>query len=190
MTRPAEPWYSQKVEVDVDDLAPTGLRIELARKIEAQHFGALWGMALTGMGPKEFFDGWKIAGAGVHVPGTKRRARNRTVPLALGERYSGAKGDNRQAPEWRARLFADALKAASNGAVQPYDLRRTYATWMEAAQIPRSRRKQYMGHSLGDVTDIYEQYEVAEHLAADAAKLEAFVRAGEKELLTLGGRQA
>ena len=43
---------------------------------------------------------------------------------------------------------------------------------------------------LGDVTDIYEQHEVDEHLAADAAKLEAFVRTAEKEMLKLEERHA
>jgi integrase len=164
--------------------------LELARKIAADHVPALWGMALTGMGPKEFFDGWRIVGAGVHVPGTKRKARDRMVPLVMGDRFTGAKGPTGRGAEWQARLFADAIRKASNGSVQPYDLRRTYATWMEAAQIPRTRRRQYLGHSLGDVTDIYEQHEVEEHLAADAAKLEAFVKAGEKETLKLEGRQA
>ncbi len=81
-------------------------------------------------------------------------------------------------------------KAASNGSVQPYDLRRTYATWMEAAQIPRTRRRQYMGNSTGDVTDTYEQHEVEAYLAIDAEKLDAFVRSGERDTLKLEGRQA
>jgi len=185
---------------DIEPLAETKLRknnpqsvaqiMELARTIAADHVGALWGMALTGMGPSEFFDGWKIAGAGVYVPGTKRKARDRTVPLVLGDRFTGAKGPNGRAPEWKARLFAETLKTASGGKVQPYDLRRTYATWMEEAQIPRTRRRQYMGHSTGDVTDIYETHEVDRYLSDDAAKLENFVRAGEKETLKLEGRQA
>lgn len=164
--------------------------VELARKIDAQHVGALWGMSLSGMGPSEFFNGWKIAGHGVHVPGTKRSARDRTVPMVMAERYSSATGDRKLTTEYRARKFAEALSAASGGTVQPYDLRRTYATWMEAAQIPRTRRRQYMGHSLGDVTDIYEQHEVEQYLAEDAAKLEAFVKAGERATLKLEDKKA
>jgi integrase len=164
--------------------------VDLARKIEARHVGALWGMALTGMGPKEFFDGWRIEGAGVRVPGTKRRARDRILPLVMGERFSAATGERELTTDHRARRFARALATASGDTVQPYDLRRTYATWMESAQIPRSRRRRYMGHSIGDVTDIYEQQEVEQYLAEDAAKLEAFVRSGEREMLKLEGRQA
>jgi integrase len=152
--------------------------------------GALWGMALTGMGPREFFDGWKIEAAGVHVPGTKRKARNRVVPLVMADRFSSATGGRELTTDHRARRFAKALAVASGDTVQPYDLRRTFATWMEKAQIPRSRRRRYMGHSLGDVTELYEDEEVERYLSEDAAKLEGFVRAGERGTLKLEGRQA
>lgn len=164
--------------------------VALARSIEAKHVGALWGMALTGMGPKEFFNGWKLEGPGIHVPGTKRKARNRMIPAVMADRFSGATGDRRLTTEYRARRFAKALNEASAGRVQPYDLRRTYATWMEESQIPRNRRRQYMGHATGDVTDLYEQTEIARYLSEDAAKLETFVKARERDTLKLEGRQA
>ena len=164
--------------------------IELARTIAAEHVGALWGMALTGMGPKEFFNGWRLEGSGIRVPGTKRKGRDRLVPLVLSDRFAGATGDRALTTEYRARKFAQALKGASGGTVQPYDLRRTYATWMEAAQIPRTRRRQYMGHSTKDVTDLYEAHEVELYLIEDAGKLEQFVRTAEKETLKLEGKQA
>jgi integrase len=106
------------------------------------------------------------------------------------DRFSSATGERELTTEHRARRFAKALAKASGDTVQPYDLRRTYATWMEKAQIPRSRRRRYMGHSLGDVTELYEQDELERYLAEDAAKLEAFVRAGEKETLKLEGASA
>ena len=164
--------------------------IELARTIAAGHVGALWGMALTGMGPKEFFDGWRLEGSGIRVPGTKRKGRDRLVPLVMADRFAGATGDRTLSTEYRARRFAKALKTASGGTVQPYDLRRTYATWMEAAQIPRTRRRQYMGHSTKDVTDLYETHEVERYLIEDAGKIEQFVRTAEKETLKLEGKQA
>lgn len=135
------------------------------------------------MGPKEFFDGWKIQGTGVHVPGTKREARDRTVPLVLPERFSSASGQRELTTEHRARRFAKALAKASDDRVQPYDLRRIYATWLEKAQIPRTRRRRYLGHAIGDVTELYEQDELERYLAEDAARLEAFVRSAEREML-------
>lgn len=59
--------------------------------------------------------------------------------------------------------------------MKPYDLRRTYANWLEAAGIPRTRRKLYMGHAVGDITGMYELHEVQNHLAADAAKLTSYL---------------
>jgi hypothetical protein len=159
--------------------------VELARKINAKHIGALWGMALTGMGPGEFYGEWKIEGAGLHIDGTKRKARNRDIPLVMPERFTGATGDRALSVEYRSRKFAEALKLASDGTVQPYDLRRTYANWLEAAHVPRTRRQKYLGHAIGDVTDIYESHEVAGHLVADAQLLADFIRAGEKTTLTL-----
>jgi hypothetical protein len=164
--------------------------LELARKIDASHVGALWGMSLTGMGPSEFFDGWSITSAGVRIPGTKREARDRVVPPVLVDRFTGANNRRELVAEWRARKFADALRTASGGSVQPYDLRRTYANWLEAAGIPRTRRKIYLGHSVGDVTALYEQHEVIAFLAEDAAKLEQFVRSAERETLRLEAQKA
>lgn len=120
----------------------------------------------------------------------KRRPERTTLsssPLVLGARFTGAKDPTGRGAKWQARLFADAIRKASGGKVQPYDLRRTYATWMEAAQISRTRRRQYMGHSTKDVTDLYEAHEVERYLIEDGAKLEAWVRDRERETLTIKG---
>lgn len=161
---------------------------ELARKIDVAHVGALWGMALTGMGPAEFYGEWETRPDHVAVHGTKRHARDRVVPLVFPDRYANGLGDPSLSAEWRARLFAEALREASGGKVQPYDLRRTFANWAEAAGIPRTRRRMYLGHAEGDVTDKYEWHEVLEFLAADAAKIEAYIRREEKSQLKMEKR--
>ena len=51
-----------------------------------------------------------------------------------------------------------------------YDLRRTVAHWLEEAGIPRARRKLYMGHRSGDVTDLYERHQVETYLAVELAR--------------------
>jgi integrase len=162
--------------------------LDLARRIDPEHQGALWGMALTGMGPAEFYGDWTMEPGYVRVHGTKREARDRVVPLVYSERYRDARGDPTLTPEWRARLFARALAKASGETVQPYDLRRSYANWMEAAGIPRTRRKMYLGHAGGDVTDKYEWHEVEQFLAEDAEKLAAYVRREEKSQLKMEKR--
>ena len=64
--------------------------------------------------------------------------------------------------------------------MEPYDLRRTYAHWLELAQIPRTRRKLYLGHSAGDITDLYERHEIDAFLSADGRTLRAWL-ATERE---------
>ena len=56
-----------------------------------------------------------------------------------------------------------------------YDLRRSYATWLEAAAIPRTRRKLYLGHGARTVTDLYEWVDVNEFIAGDSLKLSRYV---------------
>jgi integrase len=58
-----------------------------------------------------------------------------------------------------------------------YDLRRSFAVWMEEAGIPRSRRKSYLGHSAGDVTRLYERRELLAWLQEDAGRLRAYAGA-------------
>jgi integrase len=78
-------------------------------------------------------------------------------------------------PTMHRRTFEDKLREQTARAITPYDLRRTYANWMEAAGVPRTRRRLYLGHGAGDVTGLYELHEVAAHLAADASLLRAFL---------------
>ena len=44
---------------------------------------------------------------------------------------------------------------------------------MVEANIPRPRRRAYMGHSADDITAIYEAQEVREYLLKDAERLRA-----------------
>jgi integrase len=121
-------------------------------------------MAMTGMGPGEYWGKWEDAGDRVRIRGTKRKGRNRVVPLIapVGK------------PQLHPRTFANHLQAAG-GQWEPYDMRRTFAHIMEEAGIPRTRRRSYLGHSAGDVTDLYEKHEVEAYLRADGAKLRAYL---------------
>ncbi len=128
-----------------------------------------WTMATTGMGPAEYWErlggSWSDEGSHVRVRGTKREGRDRSVPRM-------------RAPTrpvcWEGK-FRELLSEASNGALQPYDLRRTYAHWMELARIPRTRRRLYLGHGKRDVTDLYEWHEVQTFLADDGATLRTWL---------------
>lgn len=128
-----------------------------------------WTIATTGMGPREYWqreDGWwRDDGSHIRVHGTKRSGRDRNVPRVRTPAEATC-GEVK---------FRRLLAAASNGAVQPYDLRRTFAHWMELARIPRTRRRLYMGHGKRDVTDLYEFHEVQSFLEGDGSTLRAWI---------------
>ena len=123
-------------------------------------------ICLTGMRCNEFWGTWSTELDRVHIHGTKTKGAERVVPNLIGiARWPGM----------TYRAFRLALAEASDGQMTPYDLRRTYATWLEAAGIPRTRRRLYLGHGNQDVTDIYEWHEVTKFLEEDAAKIRAFL---------------
>lgn len=133
-------------------------------------------MALTGMGPTEYWGRWSVGTDRVHIEGTKRAARVRDVPTLFPCAIYA--GETLARPSITSSSFSRALRIASVAtgiACSPYDLRRTFGNWMEQAGILRSRRKQYLGHAIGDVTERYERHEVAQHLLNDGAKLRAWI---------------
>lgn len=135
---------------------------------------SVYGMSLTGMGPTEWYvDGWRELEDRVMVYGEKRKRRNRVVPSLRTEYYACAKPPSDVGKAREMRRFGERLYKAHG--IHPYDLRRSYANWMEAAGIPRTRRILYMGHAGGDVTSLYEQHEVDAFLKEDAEKLERFL---------------
>lgn len=139
----------------------------LGKQLSIRHRMNAWGMALTGMGPKEYWGKWHIEADRIVIAGTKRKGRNRWVPLV--KRIA--------VPYATPKAFSEALKHVKDIAVTPYDLRRTYANWMEGAGIVRARRMMYLGHGTKDVTDLYEKHQVAQFLAEDAEKLRGFIGA-------------
>ena len=145
----------------------------LAEKLHPAYAAIAWAMALTGMGPGELWGAWSMKKDRIHISGTKRAGRVRDIPLVRPVSH----------PTRPYRPFLEALGEASGDTVLPYDLRKTFANWMEEAGIPRTRRKLYMGHGTTDVTDLYERHDVVRFLAEDGEKLRAFlgdapVRAG------------
>lgn len=125
-----------------------------------------WGMAVTGMLPKEFWGSWECVGTDhVHIEGTKRASRIRDVPFLY--------------PLAHTRLtrtkFEDDLAKATSHRTSPKDFRNTFSVWLVDAGIPANRRKHYRGHSPQSMADLYERVEIAHYLAEDAAKLRAHI---------------
>jgi integrase len=120
-----------------------------------------WAMALTGMGPKEYWGRWELMADRIRIYGTKRDARVRDVPLV----------QPIAVPQISREAFRQRLEHRTKQAVTPYDFRRTFARWMERAGVMRSRRKYYLGHAAGDVTSLYEAHEIDGYLVSDAQLL-------------------
>ena len=130
------------------------------REALGKHGDSWWSMCCTGMMPDELWGRkWKDGPNYIHILGTKRTGRDRKVP-----RLCTPKEPLFEHPT----AFSRALKAATNGSVQPYDARRTFMFWMEEAGIQRTRRKMYHGHATKDITELYERHEVAAFLDSDA----------------------
>lgn len=132
-------------------------------------------LALSGMRPEEYWGEWQQTGP--HVI-TVRTAKQRT----------GSK------PKYRQVFTVCAIVRAGRGASrqtfekkfrqvttehEPYDLRRTFMHLMEQARIPRSRRRMYLGHAVGDVGDLYEEHEVADYLRRDRKRLLRYLRVAQ-----------
>lgn len=145
--------------------------MEITKAMPLNHALMAWSMALTGMRPKEYWGSWEeIENPDyIHIHGTKTKGAERRVPLMQ---------------MWAAPLepqcwygkFREVLAEASKGQMTPYDLRRSYANWLEDAGIPRTRRRLYMGHGAKDTTDLYEWRELSAYLTADAATLNNWLK--------------
>lgn len=135
-------------------------------------------MAMTGMHPKEYYvDGFSISARYIHIHGEKREGRDRKVPRLFPSAlwpHATLKHPTISDPKTFGRAFRDARQAAELTCT-PLDLRRSFANWMEAADIDRTRRRMYMGHSAKDVTDLYETQELLQHIEKDGAQLRAWI---------------
>ncbi len=148
----------------------------LGHTLPPHHARTFWAFCLTGMRPEEMFEEhgnhWRAEPDGVRIHGTKSPAADRVVPR-VGLLVKPATG----------RLaFYRALRKASGGTVAPYDLRRTYAQWLDLARIPQFRQDYYMAHGPKDLNALYKRMrEVSVVLREDAAALGTLV--GEPVLL-------
>jgi hypothetical protein len=148
-------------------LLPRELR-ELMGKLGEPYASDAWQMALTGMGPKEYWGSWQATADRVHIEGTKRESRVRDVPLLYAL----------QPPATTRSAFTQRWRRSKLGCVI-YDLRRSYSVWLEEAGISYSRRQSYLGHGAKSVTDRYTQRELGSWLEQDGRRLRLWI---EREL--------
>jgi hypothetical protein len=149
----------------------TSLPVFLAAMRE-QHGPAIEAMArtlaLTGMRPEEYWHDWSVEDGVLRVRTAKQRrgkVKYRRVFLVT----------DPVRPTVARRTFEDKMRQVTRHHIC-YDLRRTFMHLMEEARITPSRRRYYLGHSAGDVSELYEEHEVDDYLAADRRKLSRYLK--------------
>jgi hypothetical protein len=130
-----------------------------------------WTMCTTGMGPSELWGEWEALPDRVRIVGTKRPGRSwggegREVPLVAAP----------VRPSLTVGRFAKLLRLVD---AKPRQGRKSYSGWLEDAEIPRTRRRLYLGHGAKDVTDLYEKREITAFLTEDASRLARLLAEGE-----------
>ena len=124
-----------------------------------------WSMALSGMGPGEYWGKWNTVTGAVEIKGTKREGRHRLVPV-LGELTR---------PTVTYKPFRQALADVTQNQVEPYDLRRSFAVWLEHAGVERTNIELYLGHKPSSVTDRYLWREAMQVIPGDGRKVRAWL---------------
>jgi len=122
-------------------------------------------LCVTGMMWKEYaVDGWTIKKDRIHIKGVKRTGRDRIVPLI----------QKIEKPTRGILAFRKAIKKVRSD-IKVGDFRKTYLFWLSESEIPRNRRRLYMGHGNTDTTDIYEPKQVKAFLNKDAEKIRDWI---------------
>lgn len=153
------------------------LPVEHAREI-AQALGVVglewWTLCCTGMGWKEYTsDGWEVYPDRIVIHGKKTPARERFIPRIVTPVDCSVS----------EKLMRKLLQPHGVGI---YDGRRTFMHFMEMANIPRSRRMRYFGHTAGDVTGLYEDHSPEYYLAADTQRLKEYAGKEPRRLQVVG----
>jgi hypothetical protein len=134
----------------------------------AGNVGGMWwtlccsGMSGGPLGPY-FLDAFEVHDDHLAIHGTKRAGRERVVPRIT-------------TPIRKVVRYAEFLNQLTALGVKPNDGRRSFEAWMEAAAIPKARRRRYMGHGVQDVTDLYgDDYPMQEFVGQDAERMRHFI---------------
>jgi integrase len=82
-----------------------------------------WSIATCGFRPKEYWGAWEVRSDRVHIDGTKTGGSVRDVPLVR----------RPDRPPLSRDRFEKVFRTRFHRVITPYQLRRTYAQWMEEA---------------------------------------------------------
>jgi integrase len=138
-------------------------------------------LCLTGMRPSEYWSGnWSMGFDHIKINGTKNDNADRKAPLV-----AKVVNPSLTLVGW-GRIFRRVAKRLGHTAYSkegqlhwwPYDCRRTFAHWCDAAGVPRGRAAYYLGHAPETITDKYAyKPPSSKEIGQDAARLLAFFAA-------------
>jgi integrase len=143
---------------------------ELTSQMKPDVADMVWTMCTTGMGFKEYLDGFTVKNDHIIIHGEKNDHRHdRQVPII-------------RTPTPRIlqyKRFREVIQEVRKD-VTPYDFRRTYAVWLESAGVLRSHTEMYMGHSPKRMTDLYLIQDVTKYLKHDAKLVKDYITKEQK----------
>ena len=152
---------------------------------------AFWFMSCTGCNIQDVYYGeWEVkADRVVFYTGKNDERRGRSVPLLFDPEQIGlhigfssvARSDEGYYAFCSSQTVTDALKKLRPNWMLS-DARKTFAHWMELADIQESRTIAYQGHSVTSKRTIqrYRRHEVEPYLVKDAAKMKRWFAAQVK----------
>lgn len=144
--------------------------VDLTSQMKPEFAEMVWTMCTTGMGFKEYLDGFTVKSEHIIIHGEKNDNRhNRVVPII-----------RTPAPRvLQYKRFREVIQVVRKD-VTPYDFRRTYAVWLEEAGILKSHRDAYMGHTANRMSDLYLVQDVTKYLKQDAKLMKDYIEKKQK----------
>jgi len=149
--------------------------LELLTKLTPKYRDVVWAVYTCGFRPSEYIGDWSpnADGCSLTIHGTKTAGSVRVCPMPY--------------PPMRHKIhlrsFEQIMQRATNGEVQPYDLRRSFSRLLVSDEIgiPLWRVRAYMGHGAGIGDDFamtlhYQKGKVtSDDLRKDSEKIRAFL---------------
>ena len=158
----------------------------LIEKLPTQMQHIAWGMALTGMSPKDYAGEWTIKSDRVIIKGTKNINRVREVPLLSdikpqpfyyvypgeGKLSNNVKGNNPTS----YFDFNERVRIVSKKKASANTFRHCYRLWLREAGVPEYRADKYFGHVTKTLASHYAGHEIEAFLEEDTVKLVAYIQ--------------
>ncbi|MDZ4259128.1 MAG: hypothetical protein U0974_01205 [Gemmatimonadales bacterium] len=135
--------------------SPTRLATFL-RRLDPRLAGTVMTMALTGMGPEEYFaNEWAVREQlglrYIYIAGMKRERRTRVVPWVCEPLPAECARST-----FNKHLRSTCAEMPEQDRLRPYDLRRTYAVALKRSGVSMKHHADYLGHGPRTVTNLYQ----------------------------------